>query len=218
MEMTVEAAIIITARKHGYNKEQVAKMRQEVEKGNFKVITKDYGAREFVKKYYEKRQEMLGTNQKEIKPIDLYDLNDFFNSTLETLGLNKEDPRCLKALEKTILLVSNNHRQRVIGSHLMNKQILDDLMIYAACEYSKKTEKDIQSKRLYNFKTDDITRKEACDITRAYIAQDKNDNIYTALNSFSNYKTQMLNNLINYVYYENDFSKKQDNSELNKAM
>ena len=219
MEMTVEAAIIITAKKHGYNKEQVAKIRKEVENGNYSVITRDYGARDFVKQYYERRQEMLETNpKKEIKPIDLYDLNEFFDSTLQMLGLSKEDPRSTKALERAVLLVMNNHKQRLIGSHLMSKQILDDLMIEIACKYSEKTGKETH-RRSYNFKTDDITRKEACDITKLYTEmQNRKDNIYVALNSFPDYKAQMLDNLIRYTYYENDYSKKSDSESFDKAM
>ena len=222
MEMTIEAAIIITAKKHGYNKEQVARIREEVEKGNYSVITRDYGARDFVKQYYKRRQEMLDSTPKkrdEIQPIDLYDLNDFFDFTLQTIGLSKEDPRCLKALERAVLLVMNNHDQRVVGSHLMSKPILDDLMIEAAIKYSDSFGKEIEHKRPHSFKADDITRREACDLTKVTAKMEGlKPQIYVALNSYPAYKTQMLDNLIKYTYYENDYSKNQGIGPFNKAM
>ena len=48
-----DEAINITVQKYNYNDEQIKKIYEELEKGNFSVITSDYGAREVVRKHYD---------------------------------------------------------------------------------------------------------------------------------------------------------------------
>ena len=184
-----DQAIDVTMNKYNYNEEQKIRIYEELEKGNYNVITSDFGARKFIKQYYE------NLKNRQILPFENFTtLNNYFDKILSIHQVTKENEDAMKILYMELL---NNK----------DKFNLENLLIQAAKEYSIKTQNNSQISRNFDFSTPDLTRKEAADLTRIFSEMEHQKyQIIEALNKYPNYQKALFINLINYVYYENDFS------------
>ncbi len=192
---SVEAAVNVTMEKYSYREEQRRQIYESLEKGDFSIITTDFGARQFVINYYQK----LKQNERFSPFRDFATLTKFFDDVLSHYGIPKEDQRALGLLYNELLKYVNNSNQ---------KEKLEKLLIEAANQYNMQVSHYAGVLRHIDFSMSDLTRREAAFLTTAFAAMEHQKHQVTeALSKYPAYQQQLLINLVNYSYYENDFSK-----------
>lgn len=189
---SIEKAIRVTMQKYSYREDQKRQIYEELEKGNFDVITSDYGARKFVKEHYQKKNQMASPFK------DFTSLTKFFDDILNRYGIPKENQYSFPTLYNELLQYMNDPNQ---------KGNITELMVEAAKQYSKEVRQHVEVLRHPDFSTPDLTRKEAVDLTSIYSNMEHQKHQVTeALSKYPVYQRQLLTNLVAYSYYENDFS------------
>ena len=89
---------------------------------------------------------------------------------------------------------------------------IENLLIMAATTYNEQYSNRGPA-RQYDFSTMDMTRDEACEITRIFgNMEHQRGQVTNALKVNENYKKILISNLISYVYYENDYHKSLETS------
>lgn len=195
---SLDAAINVTMQKYNYNETQRKRIYEELEKGNFSVITNDFGARKFTKKYYKELNQKYA--KKEDSPFkDFTTLTKYFDEFLTTNFLTKENPETIKFLYYDILTNMKKNKY---------KSDIENLLIEAANLYSKQERGNVQVLRKYDFNTIDISRREASDLTSVFSNMDfQKEKVKNAINFYPGYQKALIQNLIEYSYFEHDFSK-----------
>ena len=190
-----DEAINITVQKYNYNDEQIKKIYEELEKGNFSVITSDYGAREVVRKHYD----FIKKNHDKTSPFTSFtELTNHFNRVLNVNNIKKDDPEAIKYLYYNIL----NHMQY----ENLQKDV-EKIIFEAAIQYSNENQNSEENIRKYSFDTPDITRKEATELTKIYMGmENQKQKINEAFYKYQAYQRELIVNIIKYSYYEHDFS------------
>ena len=88
------------------------------------------------------------------------------------------------------------------------KSDIENLLIEAANLYSKQERGNVQVLRKYDFNTIDISRREASDLTSVFSNMDfQKEKVKNAINFYPGYQKALIQNLIEYSYFEHDFSK-----------
>lgn len=203
---SLDQAIILTMRKYHYTEDQKIQIYKKLESGDFSIITREDGAREFVEKYYKKleqnRKKKLNQNQnlesKNIKgPFeDFTTLTHYFDHILNHYGISKQHQEAFHIIYTQLMKDIQDANQ---------SEKLKDLVIEAARLYSKNHEP--QSIRPFYFDTSDLTREEASQLTSIFGSIDyEKQHLIEALLTKPKYQREVFQNLIQYVYYENDFS------------
>ncbi len=191
---SLEEAINVTMEKYSYKEEQRHQIYERLEKGDFSIITSDYGARQFVINHYQK----LKQNESFSPFKDFTTLTKFFDNVLSHYGIFKKDQRALGLLYNELLKYVNNPNQ---------KEKLEKLLIEAANQYNMQVSNHAGVLRHIDFSMPDLTRKEAAFLTTTFATMEHQKHQVTeALSKFPVYQRQLLTNLVAYSYYENDFS------------
>ena len=195
---SLDDAINLTMQKYNYQEESRKKIYEELEKGNFAVITSDRGARAFVEKHYANLEAKRQQNKMVYAFSDFASLTTYFNQILQSYNIGKEDMKSIHLLYQDL------------ANQIMNpncRQDIERLLVEAATSYNRENQNK-QPMRKYDFYTQDLTRDEACEITSIFgNMEHQKQQVTTALNRSELYRQLLLDNLIRYSYYENDYSK-----------
>lgn len=186
---SLDEAIELTMKKYNYNEETRKKIYEKLENKDFSCITSDFGAREFVRKYY------LDLDKIQNPFENFTNLTYYFNKILKNNHLAKTDQSSYSILLfEMFKKFDSNDREKV-----------EELMIRAANLYSEN--KECSGIHKIDFDMPNLTRLEATYLTSIFSKMENQKyQVKEALIKNPNYRKELISNLILYSYYENDYS------------
>lgn len=195
---SIDGAIQLTMQKYRYPETMREQIYRELDKGDFSCITRQSGAREFVKKNYRRQYQPITQPNKPVSPFeDFTTLTHFFDEILNMYNIPSKDPNYYTKLYQEMQNYVNGK----------DKEKIEKLMVEAATLYHKEIRENVQVLRPTDFSTPDLTRSEATRLTSIFgNMENQKHQVTEALEKNPGYQRALLTNLIKYAYYEHDYS------------